>query len=157
MAEPQIIPAKTYVNPVFNHSFPDPYILKFRGEYFAYCTGFAPDGRVFGVLTSGDLVNWTELPGAMLPLASDAPFYWAPEVTYYNGRFYLYYSVGNETLMEIRVAVSDRPAGDFEDSGTRLTTEDFAIDAHVFRDDDGRSFMFYATDFLEHTQIGTGT
>lgn len=147
----------SFINPVFERSFPDPFILKFAGEYFAYCTGLWDDGRVFGVLRSVDLINWTELGGAMSRLASDAPFYWAPEVTYSNGKFYLYYSVGNETLMEIRVAVSERPDGGFEDSGHILTTEDFAIDPHVFSDDDGRRFLFYATDFLEHEYIGTGT
>src|SRR5688500_5959075 len=147
----------TYLNPVFPRSFPDPFVLKFRNEYFAYCTDFWRDGRVFGVLHSRDLVNWKANPsGAMQRLDTDAPFYWAPEVTYWNGKFYLYYSVGNETLMEIRVAVSDRPDGGFVDSGHRLTTEDFAIDAHVFFDDDGQKYLFYATDFLEHTHIGTG-
>ncbi|MDQ3797911.1 MAG: glycoside hydrolase family 43 protein [Acidobacteriota bacterium] len=149
--------AGTYLNPVYPHSFPDPFVLKFRGEYFAYCTGLWRDGKVFGVLRSRDLVNWQEIGGAMQPLANDAPFYWAPEVTYHNGRFYLYYSVGNETLMELRVAVSDRPDGGFVDSGHKLTTEDFAIDAHVFEDEDGARYLFYATDFLEHTHIGTGT
>jgi GH43 family beta-xylosidase len=146
-----------FQNPVYPRSFPDPYILKFRGEYFAYCTGHWSDGQVFGVLRSRNLVDWTEVGGAMRPLDSDAPFYWAPEVTYDNGKFYLYYSVGNETLMELRVAVSDRPAGGFVDSGVRLTKEDFAIDAHVFTDDDGQRYLFYATDFLEHVYIGTGT
>ena len=155
--EPKILSERRYVNPVYAHSFPDPYILKFRGEYYAYCTGFWHDGHVFGVLHSRDLVNWREIGGAMPALDSDAPFYWAPEVTYYNGKFYLYYSVGNETLMHLRVAVSDRPDGGFVDAGKRLTTQDFAIDAHVFTDDDGTRYMFYATDFLEYENIGTGT
>ncbi len=148
---------QTYLNPVYAKSFPDPFVLKFRGEYFAYCTNFWHDGKVFGVLRSRDLVNWTEIGGAMQPLANNPPFYWAPEVTYSNGKFYLYYSVGNETLMEIRVAISERPDGGFIDSGKRLTTEDFAIDAHVFIDENGEKYFFYATDFLEHTHIGTGT
>lgn len=148
---------QTYTNPVYSSSFPDPYVLKFQGEYFAYCTGFAAEGTVFGILRSQDLVTWTEVGGAMLPLESGPPFYWAPEVTYAGGQFYLYYSAGNETLMEIRVAVSDRPDGGFKDSGQRLTSQDFAIDAHVFTDTDGTRYMFYATDFLEHTYMGTGT
>jgi GH43 family beta-xylosidase len=149
--------AKTYVNPVYPRSFPDPFILKFRGEYFAYCTGIWTDGKAFGVLHSTDLVHWTEVGGAMDRLENNPPFYWAPEVTYSNGKFYLYYSVGNEILMEIRVAVSDTPEGGFFDMGKRLTFQDFAIDAHVFTDTDGLTYMFYATDFLEHTHIGTGT
>src|SRR5688572_22286232 len=102
---------RTYRNPVYPFSFPDPFVLKFRGEYFAYCTGFWNDGRVFGVLKSRNLIDWTEIGGAMKKLETDSPFYWAPEVIYSNGKFYLYYSVGNETLMELRVAVSDRPEG----------------------------------------------
>lgn len=148
---------KTYLNPVYPHSFPDPFVLKFRGEYFAYCTDFAPDGKVFNVLRSRNLVDWLPVGGAMNPLASNPPFYWAPEITYHNGKFYLYYSAGNETLMEIRVAVSDRPDGGFADGGHKLTTEEFAIDAHVFEDEDKSRYLFYATDFLNHTHIGTGT
>lgn len=151
-----ILPA-AFQNPVYNHSFPDPFVLKYEGVYFAYCTDFGPDGKVFPILRSTDLVNWTPAGSAMEPLVSGPPFYWAPEVTADGGKFYLYYSVGNEELMEIRVAVSDRPDGGFVDSGRRLSTEDFAIDPHVFTDADGTSFLFYATDFLDHSHIGTGT
>ena len=147
----------TFTNPVYPHSFPDPFVLKFRGEYFAYCTGDATDGNVFQIIRSPDLVNWHQVGSAMQPLDTRPPYYWAPEVNYDNGKFYLYYSAGNEILMEIRVAVADRPEGPFIDAGVRLTYEDFAIDAHVFVDDDGSRYLFYATDFLEYAQIGTGT
>lgn len=157
MAEASEETAATYTNPVHDRSFPDPFVLKHRGEYFAYSTGLAPDGRVFGVLRSHDLVRWTEGEGAMEPLGEFHPHYWAPEVTYHNGQFYLYYSVGNETLMEIRVAIADAPDGVFIDSGRKLTTEEFAIDPHVVRDTAGNWYLFYATDFLTHTHIGTGT
>jgi GH43 family beta-xylosidase len=147
----------SFCNPVFDRSFPDPFVIKFCGEYFGFATGFGPDGRVFPVIRSSDLVNWELVGSAMDPIASQPPYYWAPEAVYYNGKFYLYYSCGNETLMEIRVAVSERPDGGFVDSGHVLTTEEFAIDAHVFVDSDGERYLFYATDFLEHTHIGTGT
>lgn len=146
-----------YSNPVFGGSFPDPFVIRFLGEYWAYCTGIWRDGRAFGVLRSTDLVTWTEVGGAMEPLPDGPPHYWAPEVTYDNGRFLLYYSAGDEEHMHIRLAVADHPGGPFVDSGHRLTSEQFAIDAHVFTDDDGTRFMFYATDFLEHDRIGTGT
>ena len=146
-----------YLNPVYPHSFPDPFVLKFRGEYWAYCTGFWPDGRCFGILRSRDLVRWEPQAGALAPLPGEFPCYWAPEVAYDNGRFYLYYSVGDEETMAIRVAVADHPGGPFEDSGRRLTAEPFAIDAHVFAAADGTRFLFYAVDFLDHSHIGTGT
>jgi GH43 family beta-xylosidase len=147
----------TYTNPVYPHPFPDPFVLKHRGEYWGYCTGLQPDGRAFGMIHSRDLVDWRPLAGAMEPLPGNHPCYWAPEVAYFEGRFYLYYSVGNEERMEIRVAVADHPAGPFLDSGRRLTSEPFAIDAHVYPDVDGSRWLFYATDFLDHSHIGTGT
>jgi GH43 family beta-xylosidase len=147
----------TYINPVYPHPFPDPFVLKHRGEYWGYCTGLQRDGRAFGMIHSRDLVQWEERPGALEPLAGEHPCYWAPEVAFLEDRFYLYYSVGNEERMEIRVAVADHPAGPFVDSGRRLTSEPFAIDAHVFTDEDGSRWLFYATDFLDREHVGTGT
>lgn len=147
----------TYRNPVYDESFPDPFVLKYRGEYWAYCTGIQDDGRCFGVLRSADLVRWERCSNAMAPLSEPWTEYWAPEVLYLHGVFYLYYSVGNENHMHLRVATSSRPGGPFVDSGRRLTREEFAIDAHVFTEDDGRRYLFYATDFVDHPRIGTGT
>jgi GH43 family beta-xylosidase len=149
--------AATYLNPVYGRDFPDPFILKCGGEYWAYCTGFWRDGRAFGVLHSPDLINWRELDGALAPLPGEHPCYWAPEVVYENGRFLMYYSVGNEKLMRLRVATATHPAGPFTDSGHQLTSAEFAIDPHVFVDEEGVRWLFYATDFLTHTHIGTGT
>ncbi len=147
-----------YKNPVFESSFPDPFILKFGNTYYGYSTGIAGSGNLaFPVIRSRDLVEWSAVGGAMGLLDSNPPHYWAPEVTYSNGQFYLYYSCGNEDRMEIRVATSLQPDGGFVDSGIRLTKEKFAIDPHVFIDDDGEPYLFYATDFLAHTHIGTGT
>jgi len=146
----------TYHNPVYDANFPDPFVLKYCGEYWAYGTGAWRDGRWFGILRSRDLVHWEDVGGALEPLPGHLPERWAPEVSYHNGRFYLYYSIGDEATMQIRVAVADHPAGPFVDSGP-ISREPFAIDAHIFVDDDGSRHMFYATDFLEHTHVGTGT
>ncbi len=146
-----------YLNPVFPHDFPDPFVLKFCGEYWAYCSGLRSDGGAFGILRSRDLVNWQEVGSAMPPLPGGYSCYWAPEAIVENGIVYLYYSVGDEATMQIRVAVAESPAGPFVDSGHRLTQEPFAIDAHVFTAPDGRRYLFYATDYLEHERIGTGT
>jgi beta-xylosidase len=149
--------ARTWCNPVWPGSFPDPFVLEHQGEYWGYCTGVWQDGRCFGILHSPDLIHWEPRPGALAPLPGNHPCYWAPEVAYGHGRFYLYYSVGNEETMEIRVAVAGHPAGPFTDSGRRLTSEPFAIDPHVFTARDGSRWLFYAADFLDRPHIGTGT
>jgi GH43 family beta-xylosidase len=146
-----------YTNPVYDQNFPDPFVLKYCGVYWAYCTGAWADGRWFGILRSTDLARWEEVGGAVEPIASHGDCRWAPEVSYDNGRFYLYYSLGDEATMQLRVAVAEHPAGPFIDSGRVLSEEPFAIDAHVFVDEDGTRHLFYATDYLQHSHIGTGT
>lgn len=147
----------TFRNPVYGYNFPDPFVLKYCGEYWAYGTGAWRDGRWFGILRSRDLARWEEVGGAVEPIPGTWPCRWAPEVSYHNGTFYLYYSIGDEETMELRVATASHPAGPFLDSGRRLSREQFAIDAHIFVDDDGSRYLFYATDYLEHSHIGTGT
>ena len=63
---------------------------------------------------------------------------WAPDVFRdpVDGKFYLYYTVEKR----IGVAVADRPDGKFTDRGTLVTS---AIDAHLFRDDDGKLYLYY--------------
>jgi beta-xylosidase len=147
-----------YRNPVYPHDFPDPFVMKHRDKFWGYCTGFQPDGGVFGIIHSKNLTHWEYIGSAMQPLAGNHPCYWAPEVTQEpDGSFLLYYSVGNEETMHIRIARSERPEGPFHDLGVTLTKEPFAIDPHVFIDDDSSRYLFYATDFLTHTHIGTGT
>jgi hypothetical protein len=68
----------------------------------------------------------------------------------------MYYSVGNEKLMHMRVAVAEHPGGPF---GQRppLTTKSLPSTRTSFVDEEGTRWLFYATDFLTHTHIGTGT
>ena len=148
---------RTYINPVHLRPCPDPFVLKFLNEYWCYSTGISEDGRSFPVLHSRDLIKWRELGGALVRFDPDATCWWAPEVTYANGIFRMYYSVGNETRMQIRVGEAAHPAGPYVDLGVGITNEEFAIDPHVFIDDDGTQWLFYATDFLTHSHIGTGT
>jgi beta-xylosidase len=147
---------KTYTNPVYAGSMPDPFVLKHRGVYYAFGTTGAErksDGRIYTVLSSTNLVDWRELGGALTPPTADTAYqYWAPEVAEHGGRFYLYYSMGGkeEEKFEIRVATSERPEGPYKDAGAKLldcVNNRFTIDAHPFRDTDGRWYMFYARNF----------
>ena len=155
----------TYCNPFWPGCFPDPFVLKVRGRYYAYATegeDCPPDGsRVFPILASPDLVRWREV-GKALP-ALGPPFfrYWAPEVTEHNGRFLLYYAVHTAPFeAAIRVAVAVRPEGPFRDSGHDLTHNLFAwaIDPHVFRDHYGQWYLYMTVEYTDATAglIGSG-
>lgn len=161
----------TYSNPLWNGYLADPFVLRHDGAYYAYGTGSSvgdelPEGRMFPLLRSTDLVNWECLGGALEPLASPAsgkaPAYWAPEVAERDGTFFMYYScttdgAGSEDTQRLRVATASHPAGPFIDCGIWLLPEEgFTIDAHPFRDPrDGRWYLFFCKDFLDE-RAGTG-
>ena len=153
--------ADCYVNPVYPRNFPDPFVLRFNGIYYAYGTDVAGDGRAFPMLSSRDLVHWTEHGGAV-PLLDlpGAELYWAPEVAYHEGKFYLYYATGREANPDhhLRVAVAEHPLGPWLDAGVNLTPDEiFAIDAHPYRDPrDGQWYLYYARDSLTPPYAGTG-
>ncbi|HEU5375229.1 MAG TPA: glycoside hydrolase family 43 protein, partial [Ktedonobacteraceae bacterium] len=142
-------------NPFWARNFPDPFVLKVRGRYYAYATEETPNPaagtRVFPILTSTDLVHW-QFIGHAMP-ASGPPYhrYWAPEVTFRDGQFWLYYAVHREGEFTggIRVAVAERPEGPFTDSGHDLTGAflPWAIDPHVLRDQDGQWYLYMTIDY----------
>src|SRR5205823_13415631 len=83
--------ANTYVNPVYPHYFADPFVLKHEERYYAYGTDPAvSDGMQIPLLESRDLVHWESRGKALIWPGGDA--FWAPEVAYRDGKFYLYYS-----------------------------------------------------------------
>jgi beta-xylosidase len=148
------------VLPARSGYFADPFVLRTAGGYAAYGTNptTGRSGGAFEVLTSPDLRSWTS-HGPSLPRL-DAAFgdeYWAPEVAFADGAYWMYYSVGHgDAGHSIRVARSDRPTGPFADLGVDLTPrERFAIDPHPFQDTDGRWYLFYARDVLEGDRPGT--
>ena len=101
----------TFTNPVHPTPFADPFILRHDGWYYAYGTNEQADAsKAFEVLRSADLVSWTSLGRCLPATEGSSRDHWAPEVALADGRFHLYYSVGEEDRHHrIRVATADRP------------------------------------------------
>ena len=153
--------AESYLNPVYPQTMADPFVLRHDGQYYAYGTApVAPGGRAFPVLRSSDLVTWEPVGHALVPPGGQD--FWAPEVAARDGKFYMYYSAQgiDGADHQLRVAVSEHPAGPFLDAGVVLVPDQpFSIDAHPFRDHDGQWYLYYCIDFLEledDHRIGTG-
>src|SRR4051794_10137569 len=165
-----------YQNPVYPEYFADPFVWKHEDVYYAVGTGVVEahsdvghgvsaltitgDPGVFLLLRSDNLATWAPIGSALETLHPDyGDAYWAPEVAFSDGKFYLYYSVGRgDKAHHIRVAVSDRPEGPYRDMDTRVTDPfryPFAIDASPFQDDDGQWYLFYARDLLDGSRPGT--
>lgn len=162
---------RAYTNPVYSGYLADPFVWRHKGAYYAVGTGpmevssqvaeaesaapgFSAELRLFPLLMSDNFVNWRYYDGALIPPdPALGDTFWAPEVAFDDGTYYLYYSVGfADKNHQIRVATSLHPLGPYADAGSPLidpTTTPFAIDPHPFRDDDGQWYLFYACDFLD--------
>lgn len=134
-----------YQNPL-GPRIPDPFIFRAsNGMYYAYGT------TGFQAWSSPDLVHWQTL-GVVFPASArlwGTKDFWAPEVVEYQGRFYMYYSAERALGgKRIGVAVADQPTGPFRDLTRQpLFDPGFAtIDAHVFIDDDGKKYLYFAQD-----------
>ncbi|MBI3279806.1 MAG: family 43 glycosylhydrolase [Acidobacteria bacterium] len=162
--------------PVYPGYFADPFVWQQGDSWYGIGTGVveatakAPDASealtaagkpgVFLILRSRDFSTWTPLCAALERLEPEfGDTYWAPEIAFAEGRFWLYYSVGRgDKAHHLRVALSERPEGPYRDCGVTLTdpfTCPFAIDASPFQDADGCWYLFYARDFLDSERPGT--
>ena len=160
-----IIPTER--QPVYPGYFADPFVWRHDREYFAIGTGESeaeahPENRIFPLLRSRDFRNWEPAGRALLrPQAELGDTFWAPEVAFNDGRFYLYYSVGfADKNHQLRVAHSSSPLGPYADCGVALIDPrdcPFAIDASPFRDTDGQWYLFFARDYLDAREGRVGT
>ena len=128
-----------YRNPILPDIGPaDPSVIRVDNKYYMYPTW---DTKGYDVLVSDDLIHWQRKPKCFVDERGGA---WAPDVFHHlhgDGKFYLYFTLDNPDGGKlIGVAVSDGALGPFEDPQTLDTN---AIDAHLFRDDDGALYLYY--------------
>jgi xylan 1,4-beta-xylosidase len=126
---------------------PDPSVVKIGGNYWASATtsNWFP---AFPLLQSKDLVNWKPKGHVFNEVPAWADYYfWAPEMTYDNGKVYVYYSAhkkgGNLCLA---VASADKPEGPYTDHGPLMCEAAGSIDAFPMRDENGKLYMIWKED-----------
>lgn len=139
----------TYTNPVFDHDFPDPNVLKGKDGYF-YAYSTQSDWRrqnaggpyIMPILRSKNLVQWEHVGDALSkrPTWKKEGGIWAPDALVYRGKYMLYYSFSTwgDPNPGVGIAVSNDPKGPFEDKGKLFLSEEVgvknSIDAFVYED-----------------------
>lgn len=109
----------------------DPFILPYEGKYYMYGTrakntwASNTQKNGFDVYVSTDLINWSE-PVSIFE-GSDAFWgkynFWAPEVHYYKGKFYLFASFKSDTVHRgTAILISDTPDGVFTEHSNGAIT-----------------------------------
>jgi beta-xylosidase len=140
--------AATYSNPVLAGDYADPSVVRVGDDYWATATSseWAP---LFPLLHSRNLVDW-ETVGHVFPdkgpAWSDA-HYWAPEISYDKGKFYIYYTArkkgGN---LCVGVASAPKPTGPYTDHGPLVCQEVGSIDGFPIRDEKGDLYLVWKED-----------
>ena len=137
-----------YANPVLPGDYADPSVIRVGDDYWATATSseWAP---LFPILHSNNLVDWTTVGHVFpdsLPQWAEAHF-WAPEITYEKGRFYIYYTAKkNGGGLCVAVASSANATGPFTDHGPLVCQEVGSIDAFEVRDEKGELYLIWKED-----------
>ncbi|MER8002544.1 family 43 glycosylhydrolase [Streptomyces sp. NPDC095613] len=158
----------TYTNHIMDDiadAYSDPSIIRGKdGYWYAYATQTSMTRENAGgpwesqhfmpISRSSDLVNWTYVGDVFGPdnharwRDFESTYYWAPDIRYINGRYYLYYSVAGNDDNTIALATADHPAGPWKDIGRPVLPygkEVNQIDPAVFVDSDGEKYLYYGS------------
>lgn len=133
----------TYSNPVICGDFPDPSIIRVENTFYAVGTScdFAPN---YPIYESSDLINWKRI-GAVFnePPTWSSDDFWAPELYYKDGTFFVYYTTKRKDnrIACIGVASTKDIYKGFTDHGIIIEWGEEAIDAFVFQDDDEKLYI----------------
>ncbi|HLL41728.1 MAG TPA: arabinan endo-1,5-alpha-L-arabinosidase [Segetibacter sp.] len=138
----------------------DPVMIKQGNTYYLFCTGFG-----ISVFSSNDLKNWKREK----PVFNDAPQWavnvipgfkghiWAPDISFHNGQYYLYYSVSafgkNTSAIGVATNKTLNPASpDFKwiDHGKLIQSvpgRDMwnAIDPNLIKDENNASWLVFGS------------
>ena len=135
----------------------DPFILPFEGKYYLFGSPgkYAWQGAEgFWCHISEDLKNWSELIKCFdIPegfWATDN--FWAPEVHYYNGRFYMFASfIAKGHMRAVQVLASDRPEGPYEIWSCPLTPNDWMCLDGTLYTENGVPYMIFCHEWTQVT------
>ena len=127
----------------------DPFAFWHEGKYYLIGTTAPSEG--FHCYESTDLAHW-QLKGWAWRKTADCwavGAFWAPEVKYYRGKFYLTYSGlvrgSKPNRLQMGLAVSDRPEGPYRDLHAPWFDPGYStIDGHLFVDDDGTPYLYFS-------------
>ncbi|WP_240676160.1 family 43 glycosylhydrolase [Botryobacter ruber] len=135
-------------NPVLPGDYADPSVVRVGSDYWATATSseWAP---LFPILHSTDLVNWETVGHVFpenLPAWAEAHF-WAPEIAYEKGKYYIYYTAkkkgGN---LCVGVASATSATGPYTDHGPLVCQEVGSIDGFEIRDEKGDLYLVWKED-----------
>ncbi|PJJ09939.1 arabinan endo-1,5-alpha-L-arabinosidase [Flavobacterium sp. 1] len=115
----------------------DPVMIKQKDTYYLYCTG-----KGISVFSSKDLKNWNKEPQifAEKPTWVDAVVsgfdnhIWAPDISFHNNKYYLYYSVSTFAKNTSAIGVTTNTTLDPKDPAYKWVDQGIVIQSIPNRD-----------------------
>ena len=138
----------TYHNPIRTGFFPDPSVVRVGEDYYMVNSTFIFFPCI-PVSHSRDLVNWRVIGHAIekpewahVEGLEGGRGWWAPDISYCNGRFYITATLRLNDVGRVRrrqmVVTAERPEGPYSEP---VFFDEDGIDPSIFHDDDGRHYM----------------
>lgn len=139
---------ESYHNPIRRGFFPDPSIVRVGKDYYMVNSTFVFFPCI-PISHSRDLIHWdvighaiTDPEYARLEGLHGGMGYWAPDISYSDGRFYVTATLrlndGQEKKRFQMVTSAEKPEGPYEPP---VFLDIDGIDPSIFHDDDGRKYM----------------
>jgi arabinan endo-1,5-alpha-L-arabinosidase len=118
----------------------DPAIIKDADTYYVFCTG-GGRGGVIPIRTSKDLRHWdlagyvfAKLPDWVKTEVPKANGAWAPDISFYDGEYHLYYAVSSFGVNESAIGLATTPTLDAKSPKYAWTDRGMVVRSHTADD-----------------------
>jgi arabinan endo-1,5-alpha-L-arabinosidase len=141
----------------------DPSIGRGGDAYYVFATGFAPGGGQFAIRCSKDLIAWKlcgqvfdRIPAWIHEASPRTRELWAPDISYFNGKYHLYYAYSAFGVNTSGIALATNETLDpaspkyrWQDEGLVLKSTEAdnfnAIDPNIVLDGKGQPWLSFGS------------
>jgi len=120
----------------------DPAVIRERGTYYVFVTGGRSGQGIIPIKTSSDLRTWKNAGHVMAALPEwaareipEARNAWAPDISFYRGKYHLYYSVSSFGSRNSAIGLATTPTLDASSPAYKWTDEGMVLRSYVEKDD----------------------
>jgi arabinan endo-1,5-alpha-L-arabinosidase len=120
----------------------DPVVIKSKDTYYVFCTGGGPGGGIIPIRTSKNLLTWTnagsvfqKLPGWAAQEIPSARGAWAPDISYYGGKYHLYYALSTFGSRNSAIGLATNLSLDPRDPDYQWVDEGMVLRSYQDKDD----------------------